>query len=185
MKKWIWVLVIIVLLVVFACKKEENDSPGQQAEAENIAPVAQEIDGKITACLVNFERGEVGAGVLQLFDAVALARPVDSFPEGFVEKLESAKQKFLAGSYQEGVSETAQARQLFETAVEIDPPSESDQIPAAGEMNEGSRIAPIASMIKDKIESARMMFKEGKADRGVVMLLEAIELLAPLSSVQE
>lgn len=47
--------------------------------------------------------------------------------------------------------------------------------------DEPARIAPIAEIMRDKILAAREEFKEGKADNGVILILEALQLISPRS----
>ena len=180
MKKWIWIPILIILLIIFACQKqEETKGSVQQEVVEGIAPIAQGIEQRMSASLEQFEQGEVHAGVSLLFEVVEMTRPGESFPEGFLDMLSEARMDFQAGDYQGGVIQVTQARELFEASLEISPSTEADKTEVVEETKEDVQVAPVASMIKNKIESAREMFKQGDSDRGVIMIFEAIELLAP------
>jgi HEPN domain-containing protein len=186
MKKWIWIPILIILLIVFACQKQEKAEESTQKDVvEEIAPIAQGIEHRLTACLEQFEQGEVYAGVSFLLEVVEMTRPGESFPEGFLDMLSAAREDFQAGDYQEGVIQVAQAHEMFEASLRISPSSEADKTVFVEKTKEDAQVAPVAAMIKDKIEYAREMFKQGDADSGVIMIFEAIELLAPKTLIQE
>ena len=65
-----------------------------------------------------------------------------------------------------------------------DLPGEKDKeqrtdIEQAQKKEEPSQIAPIAQLMRGKILSAMDEFKKGNADKGVIFILESLQLLGP------
>jgi hypothetical protein len=170
MKKWVWLPILVLLLFLFCCQKQEEAEQTEVktvSEKEGVTPIAQTIRNKLDFAVDNLEKGQVSEGAELLLDSVLLVKPLDSWPEGFAEGLSSAKEGFAAGNYSEAVGLVTNALNLIKQPEEIEKPAESGEI------------APVAGILKRKIEEAREAFQKGNTDQGVISILEALQLFAP------
>ena len=182
MKKWLIIPILILLFIIFACKK-----PGEQAEMraaktdkqiqEKIAPIAQEVANNLDSALKAFQAGNAAEGAARLLDAVLLVKPRETWPEGFENAISQAKEKFQAGQFSAGVGLVSDALALIKPPVQ----AEEEKEEVAGEDIEPQERepAPVAEAVRNKILAAGEEFKEGNGDEGVILLLEALELLGP------
>lgn len=178
MKKWLWIPILIVLIILLSCqKKQEPVSVEKPEDTEKIYPVAQEVDNKISSAVTNLAEGKVAEGAQLLLDAVLLTKPSEHMPEGFEEKILMAKDQFQSGDMGNALESISDALQLIKLPAELEAekkePKEAEQVP------ESEEVPPIAELIRDKILAAREQFKEGKADKGVVLILESLLLFGP------
>ena len=158
MKKWIWIPVVISLILPMCNQKQAT---------EEIPPVAQEAADKISLAIKNFEEGSVSEGAPQLLDVILLTRPRSSWPDGFVEGVESAKSSFKENNLPEGIDGVKKAVKLFNP----------DMTEQSGE-TEGRNIN-LAEILLIKIQSAAEKLKEGEVDQAVILILESLLLLGP------
>jgi hypothetical protein len=182
MKKWLIISILILLFVILACKKR-----GEQVEMravktgmplqEQKAPIAQEVANNLDFAIKEFHAGNAADGAAKLLDTVFLVKPRESWPEGFETALSQAKEKFQAGEFSAGVGLVSDALVLIRQPVE----AEEEKGEAAGEDIEPQEKepSPVAEAVRNKILAAGEEFKEGNGDKGVILLLEALELLGP------
>lgn len=181
MKKWIWIPILIIIILLLGCQKqdkEESTSLDPSKEKEEIYPVAQEVQAKILASLDNLEQGNVAQGAGLLLEAVLLTRPSEDMPPGFEDKIKEAKEQFQRGNFKEGVELVSGARLLIKPETDMLEKKEKEYL-GAEQALEKDEIAPIAEIFRNKILAAQDQFKKGSADEGVLLILEALQLLAP------
>jgi hypothetical protein len=182
MKKWLIIPIIILLLIIFACKKQSEqaglraEKTDKQLQAQN-APIAQEVATNLDTAIKAFQAGNTAGGAAKLLDTVLLVKPRESWPEGFASAISQAKEKFQAGQFSEGVGFVSDALALIRPPVE----AEEEKGELAGEdiKPREREPAPVAEAVRNKILAAGEEFKEGNGDEGVILLLEALELLGP------
>ena len=182
MKKWLIIPILILLFIIFACEKQVEQAemraakPDEQRQAQ-IAPIAQQVANNLDSALKSFQAGNAADGAAKLLDTVLLVNPRESWPEGFENAISTAREKFQAGQFSAGVGFVSDALAL------IRPPAEAEEEKgeAVGEEVEPQerKPAPVAEAVRNKILAAGEEFKEGNGDEGVILLLEALELLGP------
>ena len=172
MKKWLWVPILVILFFLYCCQRQEkveHADAATESGGETIAAIALTIGNNLDSAVESLERGQVAEGVGLLLDSVLLVKPHDQWPEGFAENIASAKEHFTAGSYSDAVGDVTNALDLIKQ-------TEDREI-----SSEGGEIAPVAAVIKEKIAEAKEEFTQGNVDRGVIAILEALQLFAPRS----
>jgi len=182
-----WISIFILIIFLLFCQKqtrEEQASQEKPQDAEKIAFIAQEVDNKTSLAISNFAEGKVDEGANLLLDAILLTRPSGSWPDNFENSILTAKEQFQEGNIQKGVELISDALQLIKPATDI-PIEKAKKEPKDTEKvqkkDDPARIAPIAEIMRDKILAAREEFKEGRADNGVILILEALQLISPRS----
>ena len=190
MKKWIWISIFILLIFLLFCQKqtrEERASLEKPKEPEKISSVAQEVENKTSSAISSLTEGKVDEGANLLLDAILLTRPSGSWPENFENSILEAKKQFQEGNIQKGVGLISDALQLMKSTTDM-PKEKTEEEPKDVEQiqtkDEPSQIAPIAKLIRDKISAARGEFKDGNADKGVILILESLLLISPRSNYQ-
>ena len=170
MKKWLWVPILVILIFLFCCKKQDRAEQivdETESGGEGITPIAQTIGNNLDMAIENLEKGQLSEGADILLDSVLLVKPLDQWPEGFVGNVSSAKEHFTRGNFSDAVGYVSEALNL------IKKPADSEQ------SKEGGEIAPVAAAMKEKIAEAKEEFNEGNGDQGVISILEALQLFAP------
>jgi hypothetical protein len=170
MKKWLWVPILVILIFLFCCQKQEKAEQtdlGTESEVAGIAAIAQTIASNLDLAVENLEKGQLGEGTGLLLDSVLLVKSQDKWPEGFVEYISSAKEQFEVGNFQDAVGNVTNALNLVKQPSDLEQSAESE------------KIAPLAAIMKGKISEAKEEFKKGNGDLGVVAILEALQLFAP------
>jgi hypothetical protein len=187
MKKWIWISIFILLIFLLFCQKQTKEEPANPEKPQNvekIAPIAQEIDKKASLAISNLAEGKVDEGASLLLDAVLLSRPSGSWPGHFENSILKAKEQFKEGNIQKGVVFISDALQLMKPSIDMPKEKTEEEFKDAEKMqkrDEPSQTAPIAKLIRDKISAAREEFKDGNADKGIILILEALQLFSPRS----
>ena len=172
MKKWLWAPILVILIFLFCCQKQEKAEQtdlGTESEVMGIAVIAQTIGNNLDLAVASLEKGQLGEGTGLLLDSVLLVKPQDSWPEGFVKYVSSAKEQFAAGIFADAVGNVTEALHLVKQSSDIEQPTESENI------------APLAEIVKWKISEAKEAFQKGNGDLGVISILEALQLFAPKS----
>lgn len=170
MKKWLLIPILVILIFLFCCQKQEiseKTSPVKEGRAGEPAAIAQTIGKNLDSAVENLEKGQVAEGTGLLLDSVLLVKPHDQWPEEFVGNISSAKDHFAEGNFASAVESVSKALELIEQ------PSDSEQSTESGE------IASLAAIVRGKIEDAREEFIKGNGDLGVIVILEALQLFAP------
>jgi hypothetical protein len=180
MKNWVLIAVLVLIIILFSCQKKQESTSVEKAEdTEKIYPVAQEIENNISLAVVNLSEGKVAEGAQLLLDAVLLTRPSEYMPEGFEEKIFTAKDQFLSGNISNALEFISDALLL------VKPPSDTtaekdNELPKETEQVEKTEeIAPIAELVRNKILATREQFQKGNTDQGAVLILESLLLLGP------
>ena len=158
MKKWIWLPLIMALILSISCQEQ----PQEEAPL-----VAKQIAEKIQQAVQSYKDDKVIEGAALLCDVILMTRPRTSWPEGFVEAVDSAKGSFQKTNFSEGVG-------FIEKAIKIFKP---DYLTSSGE--DTGQVANVAQVALSKIESAVENFKAGNADQAVLLILESLTLLVP------
>lgn len=170
MKKWLWIPILVILLFMFCCQKQDKAKQtgvATESGGEEVAAIAQTIENNLDLAVENLEKGQVGDGAGLLLDSVLLVKPHGQWPEGFADNISTAKEHFAAGNFLDAVGSVSEALDL------ITQPEDNEQSTESGE------ITPIAAIMKGKITEAKEEFKKGNADQGVISILEALQLFAP------
>ncbi len=170
MKKWLWVPILVILFFLFCCKNQ--DKAGQenvvtQSGSEAFAAIAQKVKTNLDLAVENLAQGQVGDGARLLLDSVLLVKPHDQWPAGFADDVSTAKEHFASGNIPDALGCVSKALDLIK-------PSENDE-PSV----ESGEIASVASLMKEKISEVKEEFEKGNADKGVILILESLQLLAP------
>lgn len=188
MKKWMWISIFILIIFLLFCQKqtrEEQASLEKSQEQEKISSIAQEVENKIQLAISSLAEGKVDEGANLLLDAVLLTRPSGSWPDNFENSILAAKDQFKDMNIQKGVELISDALQAMKSTTDM--PKEKvkedpKDVEKVQKKDEPARIAPIAEIMRDKILAAREEFKEGNADKGVILILEALQLFGPRSN---
>lgn len=188
MKKWMWISIFILIISLLFCQKqtrEEQASLEKPQDAEKMSSIAQEVENKTSSAISSLAEGKVDEGANLLLDAILLTKPSGSWPGNFENSILAAKEQFQEGKIQKGVELISDALQVMKSTTDM-PKEKVNQDPKDAEKvqkkDESARIAPIAEIMRDKILAAREQFKEGNADKGVILILEALQLFSPRSN---
>lgn len=183
-----WISIFILIIFLLFCQKQTREgqvnSEKPQSE-EKISSIAKEVENKTSSAISNLAEGKVDEGANLLLDAILLTRPRGSWPGNFENSILTAKEQFQEGKIQKGVELISDALQLMKSTTDISlekakkDPKDAEKVQ---KKDEPARIAPIAEIMRDKILAAREEFKEGNADKGIILILEALQLLSPRSN---
>jgi hypothetical protein len=187
MKKWMWISIFILIIFLLFCQKqtrEEQASLEKPQGAEKISSIAQEVENKTSSAISSLAEGKVDEGANLLLDAILLTRPSGSWPDNFENSILTAKEQFQEGKIQKGVELISDALQLMKSTTNISLEKAKKDAEKVQKKDEPARIAPIAEIMRDKILAACEEFKEGNADKGVILILEALQLFSPRSNYQ-
>lgn len=185
-----WISIFILIISLLFCQKqtrEEQASLEKPQDAEKISSIAQEVENKTSSAISSLAEGKVDEGANLLLDAILLTKPSGSWPDNFENSILTAKKQFQEGNIQKGVELIADALQLMKSTTDISlekakkDPKDAEKVQ---KKDEPARIAPIAEIMRDKILAACEEFKEGNADKGVILILEALQLFSPRSNYQ-
>jgi hypothetical protein len=185
MKKWMLIAILILIIVLLSCQKQKETEQTVLEKAkgkEESYPIAEKINTNLLAALGQLEIGNVDKGTEMLLDAVLLTRPSENMPQGFENKILAAKARFQQRNHAEAVELISEALMIFKTSVDL--PSEKDKkertdIEQTQEKEEPPQIAPISEIMRSKILAAIDEFKKGNADKGVILILESLQLFGP------
>jgi len=185
MKKWILIAILILIIILLSCQKQKVEKPTVLEKAkgkEEPYPIAEKIGSNLLTALDQLEKGNIDKGAELLLDAVLLTRPSENMPQGFENKILASKDKFQQRNYADAVGLISEALLIFKTSADL--PGEKDKeektdIEQAQKNDESSQIAPIAELMRSKILSAIDEFKKGNADKGVIFILESLQLFGP------
>jgi len=170
MKKWLWIPILIIVLIVFCCQKQEKVEQ-TETETKNIVgeipAIAQKVAVNLDLAVESLAKGQMSDGAGLLLDTVLLVKPHEQWPEGFVDHIAAAKEHFASDNFTDGAGNVSAALDLIKTSVETEP------------SEEGGEIASIATLIKDEIEKSKEMFKKGDVNQGVASILEVLQRFAP------
>ena len=158
MRKWNVLLVVGILVLPFWV---------QAHVFQDVPPVAQQISEKIQLAIQNYKEDKIPEGAILLCDVVLSTRPRTSWPDGFAETIDSARNIFQKGQLAEGIGHIKRAIEIFKPDHET-----------SSEKGDGS-MAAITQLVLNKIESAVENFKSGDADLAVLLILESLTLLSP------
>jgi len=188
MKKWILIAILILIIILLSCQKQKIEEPTVSEKAkgkEKSYPIAEEIGNNLFSALDQLDKGNIDKGTKLLLDAVLLTRPSENMPEGFENKILAAKDRFQQRNYAEAVEFISEALLIFRTSADL--PAEKDKeektdIEQTQKKEEPFQIAPIAELMRSKILAAIDEFKIGNADKGVILILESLQLFSPKTS---
>lgn len=170
MKKWIWMPILILLIILLSCQKQNKEEP---------FPIAQEVENKILSSLDQFKEGKVAEGAGSLMEAVLLTEPSEYMPEGFENKILAAKDLFLEGNIFNGIELVSEALQLVKSSSDMTGEKDKEEPGDTESVQKKDEPGPIAELVRNNILSALEEFKKGNSDQGVILILEALLLLAP------
>jgi len=170
MKKYIWIPVLLLFFILFSCQKKNKEDP---------FPVAQEIENKISSAVNKIANGNVAEGAELLLDVILLTRPSEFMPEGFENKIIAAKEQFRGGNLNEGVGTIHEALLIITSDEDLKGGREKDVLSGEAYVQKEDEVPSLAVIVKDKIMSAKAHFKEGEAEEGIELILEALSLFGP------
>lgn len=185
MKKLILIPVFILIIMLLSCQKQNKEelvSLEKAQEKERIAPIAQEVDNRISSAIDNIAKGNITEGANLLLEVVLLTKPSEYMPGNFEETVLAAMEKFQEGNIHKGVELVSEALVIIKSDSEIKEEGDRAEPKDVGQpqkKDEPPPIAPIAEMVRNKILAAREEFKKGNADKGVILILEALQLFSP------
>jgi outer membrane biosynthesis protein TonB len=171
MKKWLWIPILVVVLILLSCQKKEK-----------ILSIDQELHDMLHAAMDSMEAGNASGGASLLIDAVLLTRPQEEMPEMFKEMLLSAKNHFLRDDFSEGGELVSEALVVFKSGLGGEgqiPDQEPADVP---EKDTKVKVFPVAQKIKENILQSIDEFKNGNGDSGVILILESLKLFGPPST---
>jgi hypothetical protein len=182
MKKWMWIAILALLVILFSCQKQNKEELASLEKAqkkEEIFPVAQEVENKILSAISNFEKGKASEGADLLLDAILLTKPGEYMPEGFENKILSAKERFQQGNYGKAGVLISDALLLIKSGSDVTDTKEKKDPRSVEHIQRKEKSSPVAELVRNKILAAREEFKKGNADKGVELLLESLQYLSP------
>lgn len=182
MKKWMLIpLLILIVFLLLTCQKqksEEQAAPDQPRE-EKIAPIAQEIENKMSMAMDNLAQGKIGEGSDLLLDVILLVKPRAQMPDDFEDKILTAKDRFQSGNIAEGSELASEALLLLKTTTEVATETDEEKPAELEPEPETEEPYPIAEKVRANILSAKEEFKKDEADNGILLILESLSLFAP------
>ncbi len=158
MKKLLWIPIIVIIFILFACQKKE----------ESMAPVALLVAQKMDSAVSQLSQGEIAAGIESLLDTIILTNPEGFISEDFDLKIQEAKREIQNTNMVETLDLIKEARFLLGSQ-EIEQEKADETGPT-----------PVADAVKTLILAAKDQFQEGKAVDGVISILNALLLFKPL-----
>jgi len=180
MKSWIWIAVLILVIILFSCqRKQEPVSVEKPQEEGKIFPVAQEVENKISSAVANLEEGKVVEGAQLLLNAILLTKPDEYMPEGFESKIIMAKDQFHSRNMSDALGSISEALLIIKPPSDVKTRKDKEEPREAEQVQKREMAAPVAELVRSKILAAHEQFKEGNADQGVVLILEALLLFGP------
>lgn len=183
MKKWIWIPVLILLIIIFSCQKKnkgELASSEKVPEKEEVSPVAKEVDNKILSAINNFEKGRASEGANVLLEAVLLTKPSEYMPEDFESTILAAREQFKDGNIPKGLELISEALLLIKTDAGITAEKAKEELKDEEQVKRKDEPGPVAELVRNKILAAREEFKKGNAEKGVILILESLLLFGPV-----
>jgi len=183
MKKWIVIAILILIIILLSCQKQSIEEPTaleKVKEREESYPIAEKIRTNLLTALDQLEKGNFDKGALLLLDAILLTSPSENMPEGFENKIFAAKDQFQQRNYKEAVELISGALLIYKTGADLSGGKDKqERTDIEQEKEELSQTAPIAQLMRSKILSAMEEFKKGNADKGVIFILESLQLFGP------
>ena len=158
MKKILWIPVVALILILFACQQKE----------ESIASVAQQVNMELDAAVSQLSQGEIIPGLESLLDVIILTNPKGYISDDFDGKIQEAKSEIQKKNIDGALDLIKDARFLL-VSQEIKQETTAD-----------TESAPVAEAVNTLILSAKDLFQEGKALEGVTLILDALLLFKPL-----
>jgi hypothetical protein len=185
MKKWIVIAILILVIILLSCQKQNVEEPAVLEKAkdkEESYPIVEKIRTNLLTALDQLEKGNIDKGALLLLDAALLTRPSENMPAGFENKILAAKDQFQQKNFADAVELVTESLLIFKTRADLSGEKDKEErtdIEQAQKKEGSSQIAPIAELMRSKVLSAMDEFKKGNADKGVIFILESLQLLSP------
>jgi len=151
MKKWGFIPVIIMMLILAGCGGTETQN--EQGE-ENQGMESQSMESQSA----DASKESQGAPIAETVRA-NLLQALEELEQGNVEKGSELIKQSIALVYPEG---------------QTPPPIEESETEAQAKEGE---VAPVAQMVRDRIQGAIEQFEAGDAEAGVKLLQEALSLI--------
>ena len=126
-----------------------------------------------------FKNGNVIDGADLLLEVVLLTKPKEYMPEGFENKISLARDKFHDRNLNEGIKLVSEALLMIESSGNTLEGKGKEELKQVAQIQEKDNIPPIAEIVNHKILAAHQQFQSGNADKGVVLLLESLQLFGP------
>ncbi len=157
MKTILWIPLIVIIFILFACQQKE----------ESMTPVAQQAGQKLDAAVSQLSQGEIAFGMESLLDAIILTNPKRYISDDFDEKIQEAKSEIIKKNMDSALDLIRDARLLL-ISQEVEQEKTVD-----------TEIGAVAEAVKTLILGAKDQFQTGKALEGVKSILDALLLLKP------
>jgi len=182
MKKWMWIPIIILLIILLSCQKQNKQEPEVSEKArkeENIAPVGETVRENMLTAMEELKAGKAGQGAQLLLESVLLVKPKENFPKGFESKIFRAKEQFQSGDFNKGSELISEALDIFRSATALPQEKAVEKSSDLEPVQREEAAFPIAANIRNNILSAMELFREGNADTAIVLILESLLLFSP------
>lgn len=182
MKKGIWILVSIVIIIMISCQGQNKDvsrALEDTQQKEEVYAVAERINANILSAMDELKKGKVNEGADLLLEAVLLTKPEEYMVEGFEKKISAARHQFQDRNIREGVKLVSEALLMIESGEEALEGKEKEGLEEVEQTQKKAEPPPVAEIVSNKILAAHQEFQKGNADKGVVLLLQSLQLFGP------
>jgi radical SAM superfamily enzyme YgiQ (UPF0313 family) len=186
MKEWMLIPILILLIILLSCQKQNKEELSslekpQEQEKEEIFPVAQEVEKKLVGAIENLQKGKVADGAGLLLEATLMVKPGEYWPDEFENTILLAKEQFQNGNLKKGIDLSSEALLLINPLADMPDEEVKEEPMEAEQAQKKDEPSPVAEIFRDKILLAKEEFKKGNAENGVILILEAFQLLSPRS----
>lgn len=182
MKKGIWISIFMGIIIMVSCQQQNRDVSGaleNTQQKDEVYAVAERINANIFSAMDELKNGNVAESAELLLEAVLLTKPEEYMVEGFEKKISSARHQFQDRNITEGVELVSEALRMIESGEEPLERKEKEELEKVERIQKKDEPPPLAEIVKNKILAAHQEFQKGNADKGVVLLLESIQLFGP------
>ena len=181
MKKEILISIFIVFIIMISCQGQNKDESGtlENTQEEQPYAVAEKINSNILSAMDELKNGNVIEGADLLLEVVLLTKPKEYMPEGFENKISLARDQFQEGNLSEGIKLASEALLIIESSGDTIEGKGKEELKQVEQIQEKDNTPPIAEIVSHKILAAHQQFQSGNADKGVILLLESLQLFGP------
>jgi hypothetical protein len=166
---------------MISCQGQNEDEFGtlENTQEEQPYAIAEKMNNNILSAVDKLENGNVIEGADLLLEAVLLTKPKEYMPEGFENKISLARDQFHDGNLSEGIKLVSEALLIIKSSGGTLEGKGKEELKQVVQTQEKDNTPPIAEIVSHKILAAHQQFKSGNTDKGVVLLLESLQLCGP------
>lgn len=182
MKKGIGIPIIMGIIIMISCQQQNKDVSGTLGDSQQkgeVYAVAERINANIFSAMDELKNGKVAESAELLLEAVLLTKPEEYMVEGFEKKISSARHQFQDRNITDGVELVSDALRMIESGEGPLEREGKEELERVERIQKKNAPPPVAEIVKNKILAAQQEFQKGNADKGVVLLLESIQLFSP------